>query len=521
MDCMPSGRSGQRADDNRGLEVHVGEGVRTRREVLAALGVGVAAASADVLGLGAVAGAQEGYTKAPWNMAEGRPKPADRRFRSEAVERFLVERGARIHDPDLRQLFTNCFPNTLDTTVEPGSFEGKPDTAVVTGDIAAMWLRDSSAQVWPYLPLIKGDAPLRQLLAGVIHRQVRCILIDPYANAFMADLSQPSMQWSRTDKTDMKQGVAERKWEVDSLCYPIRLAHGYWQISGDTTPFDDRWAEAMRTVLRTFREQQRKDGLGPYHFQRASPSPTETLGDDGHGNPVKPVGLIASGFRPSDDACIFPFLVPSNLFATVSLRQVAAIAHTVRKDEAMAQEATALATEVETALEQYAVVPAPGGAIWAYEVDGYGSQVLMDDANVPSLLGLPYLGAVAASPEAQARYTRTRAMVWSERNPYFFRGTAGEGIGGPHVGRDMIWPMSQIVYALTAVRPGVSQSISDKEIRASLASLKGAAQGFGFMHESYNRNDPKKFTRAWFAWANTLFGELVGELAGSRPELVS
>ena len=499
----------------------MGEGVRTRREVLAALGVGIAAASADGLGLGAVAGAQEGYSKAPWNMAEGRPKPADRRFRSEAVERFLVERGARIKDPELRQLFTNCFPNTLDTTVEPGTFEGKPDTAVVTGDIAAMWLRDSSAQVWPYLPLIKQDTPLRQLLAGVIHRQVRCILIDPYANAFMADLSQPSMQWSRSDKTDMKQGVAERKWEVDSLCYPIRLAYGFWKTSGDTTPFDDRWADAMRVVLRTFREQQRKDGLGPYHFQRTSPSPTETLGDDGHGNPVKPVGLIASGFRPSDDACIFPFLVPSNLFATVSLRQLATLAHTVRHDEAMAQEATALATEVEAALEQYAVVQAPGGTVWAYEVDGFGSQVLMDDANVPSLLGLPYLGAVATTVIAQERYTRTRAMVWSDRNPYFFRGSAGEGIGGPHVGRDMIWPMSQIVYALTAVRPGISEAVSDREIRRSLASLKGAAQGFGFMHESYNRNDPKKFTRAWFAWANTLFGELVGGLAGLRPDLLS
>ncbi len=478
---------------------------------------------AGAAGLGRVAGAQVAVepTKAPWDMAEGRPKVGERRFRSEAVERFLTERAAKIGDAELRRLFVNCYPNTLDTTVEPGTFEGRPDTAVLTGDIAAMWLRDSSAQVWPYLPLAKDDAKLRELLAGVLNRQARCILIDPYANAFMADLSAPPLPWSRTDKTELKQGVGERKWEVDSLCYPIRLAHGYWKATGDTAPFDARWTEAMRAVLRTFREQQRKDGLGPYHFQRMALTPTETLADGGYGNPVNPGGMIASGFRPSDDACVFPFLVPSNLFAVVSLRQLAAMAQEVCKDGAMAREATALASEVATALERYAVVPTTAGTVWAYEVDGYGSQLLMDDANVPSLLGLPYLGAVAATAEAQARYGRTRAMVWSERNPWYFKGTAGEGIGGPHEGRDMIWPMSQTVYALTARRPGVAQGVADSEIRSALGWLKGSARGFGFMHESYNRNDPKVFTRPWFAWANTLFGELVGELAATRPDLVS
>ncbi len=441
-----------------------------------------------------------------------RPPPADRRFHSEAVEQFLTETRSRIlahgGDPELAALFVNCFPNTLDTTVQPGTFEGKPDTAVLTGDIAAMWLRDSSAQVWPYLPLAAKDPRLRALLEGVIRRQTRCLLIDPYANAFMADLSAPPLPWSRHDETEMKRGVGERKYELDSLCYPIRLAHGYWKQTGATEPFDARWGDAMRLVVATMRVQQRKNGLGPYHFQRTAPTPTETLGEKGYGNPVNPVGLIASGFRPSDDACIFPFLVPSNLFAVTSLRHLAAMAGSILHDAALANDANSLAAEVEAALRQYAITSTPGGTIWAYEVDGFGSRVLMDDANVPSLLGLPYLNS---SPDP-ALYARTRAFVWSERNPWFFRGTAGEGIGGPHEGKDMIWPMSQTVYALT--------SNSDEEIRRALRMLKDSTAGTGFIHESYNRDDAKNFTRPWFAWANTLFGELIATLAAKNPELL-
>lgn len=437
-----------------------------------------------------------------------RPPPADRRFRSQAVEVFLRDIGNSIPDRTLSTLFVNCFPNTLDTTVEPGTFEGKPDTAVITGDIPAMWLRDSSAQVWPYLPLASRDAPLRALLEGVIRRQTRCLLIDPYANAFMADLNAPPLAWSRSDDTEMKPGVGERKYELDSLCYPIRLAYGYWKATGDTQPFDARWHDAMRLVVATVRVQQRKEGPGPYHFQRASPTPTETLGEKGFGNPVKPVGLIASGFRPSDDACLLPFLVPSNLFAVTSLRQLAAMAAAILQDTALAQNASSLADEIATALQHHAVANTEEGSIWAYEVDGFGGQVLMDDANVPSLLALPYLHS---SPDP-ALYARTRAFVWSERNPWFFRGSAGEGIGGPHEGRNMIWPMSQIIYALT--------SNSDEEVRRAIRMLKASTAGTGFMHESYFKDDPKTFTRPWFAWANTLFGELIATLAARSPGLL-
>jgi hypothetical protein len=437
-----------------------------------------------------------------------RPKPADRRFRSAVVEQFIEQTRSRIGDPELAAMFANCFPNTLDTTVEPGRFEGKPDTAVITGDIPAMWLRDSSAQVWPYLPLAAKDEALRALIEGLIRRQARCILIDPYANAFMADLSAPPLEWSRKDKTDLKQGVGERKWEVDSLCYPIRLAHGYWKQTGDTRPFDARWQQAMTLIVQTLIVQQRKHGEGPYRFQRDSFISTETLPADGYGNPVKPVGLIVSGFRPSDDACIFPFLVPANLFAVTSLRQLAEMAHAILHDDALANQAQSLSSEVEAALHRHAIAQTPEGTIWAYEVDGYGSQLLMDDANVPSLLGLPY---IASSPDA-AIYERTRKFVWSEKNPWFFRGTAGEGIGGPHEGKDMIWPMSQTIYAIT--------SNADADIRKALAMIKQSSGDTGFIHESYFKDDPKKFTRAWFAWANTLFGELIATLAAKKPQLL-
>jgi hypothetical protein len=290
------------------------------------------------------------------------------------------------------------------------------------------------------------------------------------------------------------------------------LAHGYWKQTGDIRPFDAQWKDAMKLVVTTMRVQQRKHGLGPYSFQRASEHVTDTLSHDGYGSPVKPVGLIASGFRPSDDACVYPFLVPSNLFAVTSLRQLAEMSSAILHDYALANDAQALATEVETALSQYAIAKRAAGTIWAYEVDGLGHQLLMDDANVPSLLGLPYL---ESSSDAQI-YERTRAFVWSEQNPWFFKGSAGEGIGGPHEGAKMIWPMSQIVYALTAGQ-GPSSEI---EIRRMLAILEGSAAGTGFMHESYDKNDVKKFTRPWFAWANSLFGELIVELAATRPELL-
>src|SRR3984957_20853481 len=266
---------------------------------------------------------------------------AKRRFKSAAVERTIERVKSSIGNKELAWMFENCFPNTLDTTVDFEMVNERPDTYVITGDIDAMWLRDSSAQVWPYLPLTKEDETLRQLVAGVINRQTRCVLKDPYANAFYKNENKIS-EW-KSDATDMKPGVHERKWEVDSLCFTIRLAHGYWSTTGDATPFDDNWRQAMLMVLKTFKEQQRKDGKGPYHFQRKTAVQTDTVAGKGYGNPGNPVGMIFSMFRPSDDATVFPFLVPSNFFAVKSLRQAAVMLEQACHDEASAVEFNALA----------------------------------------------------------------------------------------------------------------------------------------------------------------------------------
>ena len=440
-----------------------------------------------------------------------RRAPAERRFTSPAVEAAITSVGARIADPELRLMFGNCLPNTLDTTVFPGTFEGHPDTFVITGDIDAMWLRDSSAQVWPYLPFAREDKQLASLIEGVIRRQSRCILLDPYANAFMRSTADKPLSWAVHDETDMFPGVGERKWEIDSLCYTIRLAHGYWKATGSTAQFDYQWRESAHRIVNTFRQQQRKQNLGPYHFQRSSPVPTDTVPLRGYGNPARPVGLIYSMFRPSDDSCIYPLFIPANHFAVVSLRQLAEISNAVLHDAELANEATAFAREVETALAQYGHARNRNGdVLWAYEVDGYGNTLMMDDANAPGLLSLPYLGCCAISDPV---YQRTRAWVLSLSNPYFFRGTAGEGIGGPHQGLNYIWPMSILFRAFT--------STDDHEIRSCLRTLRDTTAGTHFLHESFQKDNAADFTRAWFAWANTLFGELILHLDQTRPAILS
>ena len=426
-----------------------------------------------------------------------RPAPEKRCFSSEAVERTIAELSSKLANPKLAWMFSNCFPNTIDTTVEYDEQAG--DTFVITGDIHAMWLRDSGAQVWPYLRLAGEDEHLRKMLAGVLMRQFRCIAIDPYANAFNKG---PSGSKWESDITQMNPWLHERKWEVDSPCYVLRLAHGYWKATGDTSVFGDEWLEAVRAILRTFREQQRYDGQGPYSFMRRTPRGKDTKSWGGFGAPVKPCGLICSSFRPSDDASVLEFLIPSNFFAVSTLRKAAEILEGPCKQGKLARECRTLADEVAGALEGYAVVEHPKyGKIYAYEVDGFGSAILMDDANVPSLLAMPYLGCVSANDPV---WQNTRRFVLSTDNPCYFEGTALKGVGGPHVGLGWVWPMSIIMQAFT--------SSDDAEIRDCIRTLISTDAGTGFMHEAVWKDDPAKFTRSWFAWANTLFGELILDL---------
>ena len=457
----------------------------------------------SLLLLGAVSSAQS-----PEGFVSKRPAAEKRTFVSEAVDKKIEEVKAVIKDPEVAWIFENCYPNTLDTTVDYEVIDGKPDTFVITGDIDAMWLRDSTCQVWPYMPLIKDDAKLCKMIQGLINRQAKCVLLDPYANAFYKDLSRVS-EWN-TDQPKPKPGVHERKWEIDSLCYVVRLAQEYYKITGDASVFDKDWDKAMRLIVATFKVEQRKDGVSPYRFIRTTSRMTDAPVYDGTGHPTRPVGMICSMFRPSDDATILSYLIPSNLFAVQSLRQLASIYSTVLKEPAFAQECTDLADEVEAAIIKWGTNEhLTYGKIYAYEADGFGNFLFMDDANVPSLMSLSYLGI--HKPEDPI-YKRTRAYLTSDDNPWYLRGKAAEGYGSPHTGKASIWPMGIILRALT--------SDNQQEVAHCLHMLKTTHAGTGFMHESFNKDNPSEFSRHWFAWANTLYGELILKVYKDYPDIL-
>jgi len=458
-----------------------------------------------------------------------RPPPEKRTFTSPVIEAAIGETAARIKDPELAWLFTNCFPNTLDTTVQftPDDGSGRPDTFIITGDIAAMWLRDSTNQVWPYLPFAKECPKLRDLFRGLIRRQAKCVLLDPYANAFYRDSAKIS-QW-KSDHTEMKPGVHERKYELDSLASVLRLATGYYEVTGDSSPFDDEFLQAVRLIVDTIRYEQAgtPEQIHPrYSFGRTTANATDTLGCGGHGNPCKRTGMSRSPFRPSDDSTILQYHIPANAMAVVALdrthgllthllQQLSPKISTNAELGTLARACVELAMTIESAIETSGVLHGdPGMSLYCYETDGFGSQILMDDANVPNLLSLPYLDYCIAEPGIYQTYQNTRRFILSDANPYFHKGSAVPqgAVGGPHIGQGWIWPMSLITQAIT--------STDDAEILQCLYTLKSTHAGKGFMHEAFWKDDPSRYTRDWFAWANSFFGELILHVAETRPHLL-
>jgi len=462
----------------------------------------------SVLGAGAVASVTKFGSASALRRESNRPLVVDRLFVSEAVEEEIQRVKKDIADPEIAWLFENCYPNTLDTTMQFSIDQGVADSFVITGDINAMWLRDSTAQVWPYLHLVNKDHKLKELFCGLINRQTKCILIDPYANAF--NFGSTGSEW-KSDLTEMKPELHERKWEIDSLCYPVRLSYHYWKQTKDNIPFNEKWLMAAGIIVKTFEEQQRLVDKGPYHFMRETEKQTDTVTGNGYGNPAKPNGLICSTFRPSDDATTYLYLIPSNFFAALSLRQMAEMVSQIYNDQAFVSKCNKLADIVEESLKQFSsAVHLTYGKVLSFEIDGFGNRLYMDDANVPSLLSLPYLGCINPDDEL---YLNTRRFVLNRDNPWFFEGKAASGIGGPHVGESMIWPMGIIMRAMT--------SNDDQEILQCLHWLKNTHAGKGFMHESFHKDHPDNFSRKWFAWANTLFGELIVKIHRERKHLLA
>ena len=397
-------------------------------------------------------------------------------------------------------VFEACMRNTLDTTLT----ELDDGTAfMVTGDIPAMWLRDSAAQLTPYLQLAAQVPALGDTIVRVLRRQLAYIEIDPYANAFNRE---PDGSGHSSDVTDLSPWVWERKYEIDSLCYPLVLAYDLWAATGRTDHLDASFARAARTALELWRVEQDHDSRSPYRFERFDGAPTDTLARDGLGAPTTPIGLTWSGFRPSDDAVELGYNVPGNAFAVVACRAVARIADDVLDDPDLAQSARELGAEIDAAIREHGVVEtSEGGRVLAYEVDGAGAYLLMDDANAPSLLSLPWLGWCDAQDPL---YLATRGLILSDRNPYYARGEVAAGIGSPHTPAGWVWPIALAIQGLT--------SVDERERTELLEMLVRTDAGTELMHESFDPDDPQQFTRPWFSWANAMFCELVLDLAGLR-----
>ncbi|MFB0843639.1 glycoside hydrolase family 125 protein [Paenibacillus oleatilyticus] len=414
-----------------------------------------------------------------------------------AVQDVLAEAEVKLaHRPKLLQLFKNCFPNTLATTtkrMEDGT------TFIITGDIPAMWLRDSVEQVIHYVPLAKNDADLQQLIAGLIKRHIQYIHIDPYANAF--NESANDWHWNTTDETEMSPWVWERKFELDSICFSMRLAYKYWKETERTDIFDMNFKSAMRKTVDLWKTEQRHFELSPYRFTRNNDVPTDSLRNNGLGMPVNYTGMIWSGFRPSDDACDFHYNIPSNMFAVVTLRQMREMAEWVFRDLAFVDELKKLEADVDHGIQLYGIYRHPEfGPIYAYETDGFGNYCLMDDAGTPGLMSIPYIGYTTPDDPI---YQNTRRFALSKQNPFYYEGKVAKGIGSPHTPPDYIWHMALSMQGLTAV--------TKEEKLEMLAMLEATDADTGFMHEGFHADDPTIFTRSWFAWSNSLFSLLVYE----------
>lgn len=404
-------------------------------------------------------------------------------------------------DRKLTQMFRKCFFSTIETTTE---LLEDGTTFVFTGDIPAMWLRDSTAQVAHYIPFSQDNTYLQRMIEGLIERQIMYILIDPYANAFN---KQPNGAGHR-DIPETSPWVWERKYETDSLCYPIDLAYRYWKQTDNRKVFSKRFKEALETIVELWEREQDHMNSSDYYFLRTDCPPSDTLSHQGVGSPVGWTGMIWSGFRPSDDACVYGYNIPGNMYAVVVLGHIMEISLAIYADGGLHRRAHSLRTQIEKGIHTFGIIDHPRyGRIFAYETDGLGNHLFMDDANVPSLLSIPYIGYLAKDDPL---YLRTRACILSEENPYYYAGTYAQGVGSPHTPERYIWHIGLIMQALTA--------LDSDEAESMLKMILQTDAGTGLMHEGFDCDDPKNYTREWFAWANSLFSEFVMNMVSNIPD---
>lgn len=389
------------------------------------------------------------------------------------------------------EVYEKCFKSTWETTfsLEPGG-----DAFVITGDIPAMWLRDSSMQVLPYFAVC-AEETVDKALFGLIQKQAKQILTDAYANAFNKEGDYSC--YSR-DKTDMGPFIWERKYEVDSLAFPILLLNKYYSETGKKEVFTQEVQKALQRILQVWEIEQYHAEKSSYTFERDSDLASETLQNQGRGTPTAYTGMTWSGFRPSDDACQYHYLIPANMLAASALDKI----KTFPVPEMIKEKAAGLAEEIKTGIEAYGVYEHPVcGKIYAYETDGMGHYNLMDDANIPSLLAAPWYGYCSEDDEI---YRNTRRFILSKENPYYYSGEAAWGIGSPHTPAGYVWPIAISVRGLTA-----GERTENEEMLRMLLSITAQT---GYMHEGVDVNAPENYTRPWFAWANSMFCLLAEKL---------
>ncbi len=410
------------------------------------------------------------------------------------IRKIGADLSNKIDNIKLKKIFYNCFINTMETTVEYN--EENIDTFIITGDIPAMWLRDSTSQIEHYLPFINEHEDLKKLFIGLINRQVFCILHEPYANAF--NKTANGQKWDN-DITKDSPWVWERKYEIDSLCFPVRLIYKYWKKSNDSSFFNDEIKNMFYKIIETWKIEQNHFENSDYSFQRLNCSPTDTLSNKGLGDLVSYTGMTWSGFRPSDDACKYNYLIPSNMFAAVVLGYISEISETIFNDIKLKNIADELKYQIEEGINKFGIIHTEEfGDVYAYEVDGLGNFNLMDDANVPSLLSIPYIGYKDIDDKI---YQNTRKFILSKNNPYYYEGSVAKGIGSPHTPPEYIWHISLSMQGLTTK--------NESEINSLTNTLINSDGNTGYMHEGFYCNDSTEFTREWFAWSNSLFADFI------------
>ncbi|KAH7629585.1 hypothetical protein B0T09DRAFT_343444 [Sordaria sp. MPI-SDFR-AT-0083] len=504
------------------------------------------------------------YSSGRHSLSYQRPSPQCRTFNSSIIESFITNMSTVISDPDHYRLFQNTYPNTLDTAIKwhgvAANNSAEELTFIITGDINAMWLRDSANQLASYLPFLTPSSSrdsLASLYRGITNLQSRYLLTSPFCNSFQPPSESgipPASNSAASSDTVFPpydaSKVFECKYELDSLASFFQISAQYHAATNDTAFFGKfQWLDAVQIVLDTAKKMMTPtygpDGQvldSPYTFTRMTTRTTETLANDGLGSPVaRDTGLIRSAFRPSDDSTLFQFLVPSNMMFARYAGDVAGIVEALSSladaqpetgsgsglkapPPGLGEELAALSTSLRAAIEKHAIITLPSlspspnttetdsktEVIYAYEIDGYGSFNLMDDANIPSLLSSPLFGFLSPSDPI---YLTTRARILGNNtNPYMMHGPVINAVGGPHAGPGMAWPMGSIVRILT--------SDDDEEIFGTLKELVGSTDGLGLIHESVNSWDGKRWTREWFSWANGLFGQMIWDLGRRKPELL-